>query len=172
MFFAETLGFRPNEKHNYARSKSLAERIFLHASRSEQSQGSVFYLRDKIDKTDFFYFYLSEISLKCEIGSFFCGSKQKKDTTYKRNSKLNFLPQKSCQWYLNISFLLYLFVPPSDEVFIKNIRFMSIFSNLEKKGEFERNFSNTLLKGSNWITSWVNMVLTQWLILGYIIFVR
>ena len=50
---------------------------------------------------------------------------------------------------LTFFFFIVPFLPPSDDGFIKNIRFMSLFSNFEKKGEFERNFSNTLLKGSN-----------------------
>jgi hypothetical protein len=66
-------------------------------------------MKEKLTIQNKFSYFLSQISLKLEICSFFSGSKQpEKKTSFERNCKLHFLPRVSCQLEFNFSFQLYL----------------------------------------------------------------
>ena len=54
-------------------------------------------MKEKLTIQDKFSHFISQISLKLEICSFFSGSKQAEKLSFERNCKLHILPRVSCQ---------------------------------------------------------------------------
>ena len=93
---------------------------------------------------------------------FFSRSKQQVETNFDRNSNKHFFPQLSCNWlfyFILFKYLLLLLVS-------KIIDLSFFFLILKKKVKLKVTFQIRLLEGSNWITSWFNMVMIQWFNLG------
>ena len=100
-------------------------------------------MKEKFTIQNKFSHFLSQISLKFEICSFFSGSKtNKKKTSFERNCKLHFLPRVSCQLEFHFSCRLYLHLASPDDVLSKTAD-LSHYFKCQKKYEFESNFFKT-----------------------------
>ena len=89
-------------------------------------------MKEKLMIQNKFSQFLSQISLKFEICSFFSGSKQPEKNSFERNCKLHFLPRVSCQLEFHSSCQLNLLLAPPDDVLTKISDLSHIFKCQEK----------------------------------------
>ena len=107
----------------------------------------LYQINEKLIFLNNFSNFLSEISLKFEICSFFSGAIQQEKLLLREIE--NYISYRMCLANENLILVLDVtfFFTSSRYCFIKNYRFKSLFLNFEKKGEIESNFLYTPIGG-------------------------